>query len=312
MCICKMSAINVIVFLFACLACIHADCGVAPQYRAGETTTDSVKIQHLKRTFHVHVPANYDQNKPSAVIITFHGGTSTGSYAEQRYKIDELAEQYNFITVYPDGYMYFWNAGPACCGPPSWLGIDDVGFVSSMIEVLKQKLCINPKRVFATGMSAGAVMSYTLACKLPDKISGIAIVEGSFMTTPCNITRPISTLIIHGTNDKHIPFYGGPGCGGARANWTSVPNSLNAFSAFNKCSCKYGESCGASVVVDDATCTSYGPCASNSSTTLCVVDKGGHAWSGSSFRGKMPGCDMTVGKFNASKYLVNFFLAINN
>jgi len=93
--------------------------------------------------------------------------------------------------VYPDGLDHAWNAGK-CCGYPAKNKIDDVGFVSLMINSLEDALCINIAAIFSTGMSNGALMSHRLGCELSSQIAGIAPVEGTLEYFPCQPTNPVA------------------------------------------------------------------------------------------------------------------------
>ena len=89
--------------------------------------------------------------------------------------------------------------------------IDDVGFISSLLDSLSERYNINQSRIYSTGMSNGGYMSFLLACQLSDRIAAIASVTGSM--TPqtynlCNPQRPIPVLQIHGTNDQKVPYKG--------------------------------------------------------------------------------------------------------
>lgn len=83
--------------------------------------------------------------------------------------------------------------------------VDDVGFVSDLIEDLAKNFPIDRKRVFATGISNGGMLSYRLACELSDKIAAIAPVAATGGITECKLKRPVPTLHFHGKKDSCIP-----------------------------------------------------------------------------------------------------------
>ena len=88
----------------------------------------SVQVDGQTRTYRVFVPAR--PKKPPALVLVFHGGFGTGARVASQTGFDAEAEKRGFIAVYPDGLGRAWNAGP-CCGAPSRLGVNDVGFVQS-------------------------------------------------------------------------------------------------------------------------------------------------------------------------------------
>ena len=127
-----------------------AGCGLNPPYTLGASNPVNITTVDGNRTYHVYMPTIYNNTRPTPIVFLFHGGFGTGTQAESAYKLDPVAESNNFIAVYPDGIQAAWNAGE-CCGYPMTHNIDDIGFVSSMIDSLESLLCINPAAIFATG-----------------------------------------------------------------------------------------------------------------------------------------------------------------
>ena len=84
--------------------------------------------------------------------------------------------------------------------------VDDVGFVSAILDTLEQNLCIDLNRVFATGFSNGGLLTYQIAMSLSDRIAAVAAVAGGvhhgFLTPPAH---PLALLDIHGTKDLTVP-----------------------------------------------------------------------------------------------------------
>jgi len=127
---------------------------------------------------------------------------------------DKLSDKEGFVVVYPDGIGKNWNDGRS--GEETGYrahkeNIDDVGFISALIDALIKKLDIDPKRVYVTGMSNGAIMSYRLACELTGKIASVAAVAGNIpqnLYPSCSPSRPISVLAINNVNDPLLPWAG--------------------------------------------------------------------------------------------------------
>ncbi len=125
-----------------------------------------------------------------------------------------MSDKEGFIVVYPDGIEKHWNDGRSG-GETGYRvhkeNIDDVGFISTLIDYLIKELNIDPKRVYVTGMSNGAIMSYRLACELTEKIAAIAPVTGNMpqnIYPSCSPLRPISVLAINNVNDPLMPWAG--------------------------------------------------------------------------------------------------------
>ena len=177
---------------------------------AQETLKESIVHDDLVRDYIVHIPSSYDNKVPIPLVLCFHGygGTASGiSYTN----FNDVSDTANFIVVYPQGTLLkrksHWNVG-------GWTldsKIDDVGFISSLLDSLSERYNINQSRIYSTGMSNGGYMSFLLACQLSDRIAAIASVTGSM--TPqtynlCNPQRPIPVLQIHGPNDQKVPYKG--------------------------------------------------------------------------------------------------------
>jgi polyhydroxybutyrate depolymerase len=179
--------------------------------------TRIIEVDKRSRTCLVHVPPKYDPKKPTPVVLAFHGG---GSNAEQMIKfcgLNETADKHGFIVVYPSGTgrlekLLTFNGGN-CCGYAMTNRVDDVACTRALLDDLAKVVNVDPKRVYATGMSNGAIMSYRLASELSDRIAAIAPVGGPMGTETCSPKRPVSVIHFHGKDDEFAPFKGGKGKG---------------------------------------------------------------------------------------------------
>ena len=178
--------------------------------------SDSIIFGGLKRTYLIHIPSSHDKTKSMPLLIALHGGGGTGRHMVKLTLggFDKLSDKEGFVVVYPDGIGKNWNDGRS--GEETGYrahkeNIDDVGFISALIDALIKKLDIDPKRVYVTGMSNGAIMSYRLACELTEKIAAIAAVAGNIpqnLYPSCSPSRPISVLAINNVNDPLMPWAG--------------------------------------------------------------------------------------------------------
>src|SRR6185436_10577421 len=101
-------------------------------------------------------------------VFVFHGYTQTATGAagiEQISQMTPVSDKHGFIVVYPQGLGNSWNAG-SCCGTAASSKVDDLKFVSDLIDKLKTEYCVDPKRVFASGLSNGGMLSHRLACEM--------------------------------------------------------------------------------------------------------------------------------------------------
>ena len=237
----------------------------------------------LRREYLVHVPAKAI-GQPAPMLLAMHGGGGDMDYQAQNYGLVEKSNQAGFIAVFPNGtsrlpsgILATWNAG-TCCGRAVDQKIDDVGFLKSVIERVSTQVGIDRRRIYATGMSNGALMSYRLACELPGLIRAIAPVAGTDNTTACSPKRPVPVIHFHARDDSHVLFGGGSGPDAlTRTNFTSVPATLAKWVSLNKASAQ----ARTVLSVPGATCTRH---AGPAPVELCVTETGGHSWPGSQSR----------------------------
>ncbi len=175
----------------------------------------SITVDGIKRTFIIHLPKNYSKNNSMPMIIALHGGGGNGKDMEKltNYKFNKLADKEKFIVVYPDGIGRHWNDGRNLSFYYTQReNINDVKFISELIDYMVKDYNVNASRVYVTGMSNGALMTYRLAYELSDKIAAVAPVDGAI---PLNIylnetpTSQIPVLMINNVNDPILPWGGG-------------------------------------------------------------------------------------------------------
>lgn len=195
--------------------------------------------------------------------------------------IDALADKYGFLVAYPQGTgrLPTWNAG-ACCGYAQSNTVDDVAFIAALIDRLSGSYKIDRKRVYTTGISNGAMMSYRLACELSDTIAAAAPVEGA-QDLPCHPSAPVSIIVFHGTADQLVPFHGGnmPYQIGPHRVDSSVPSTIEYWVKEDSRSAvsDHSETAGGAHV------DIYPGCARGSGVALCAIQGGRHDWPGSPF-----------------------------
>lgn len=185
--------------------------------QAGTDQRFSLIHDNLERTFHIHFPSYFDKSVSLPLVIALHGrgGNGESMILVTRKGFDRLADRDGFIVVYPDGVELNWNDGrmdEEANDRAHRENIDDTGFISSLIDFMIEGYNINPDRVYVTGISNGAIMSYRLACELSGKITAIAPVDGSIpgkLLLNCTPLKPVSVLAINNMNDPLVPFNGG-------------------------------------------------------------------------------------------------------
>lgn len=275
---------------------------------ASGTTEHAIEHDGLTRTFRVHVPPGYAPGNPSPVVLMFHGGGGSGQQIEENSsQMNEVADRENFIVVYPDGtgMIRTWNGG-GCCGAAVRNDVDDVGFVEAMLDSLDASLCVDHNRIYASGMSNGGIFSHRLACELSERIAAIAPVAGTMMMESCAPSRKVAVMQIHGSEDGHVPWDGGEGCGIAGVPFTSVPKTISDWRTRNGCS----ENAAVSLTQGDGRCESFEACPDGANVILCSIEGGGHSWPGGVLRQGVLNCPEDGHQsttFGASEAMWNFF-----
>jgi polyhydroxybutyrate depolymerase len=180
------------------------------------TFTKSIMHDGLERTYRIHIPPSFNNNTPVPLVFALHGGLGTGEGMERSLTLggfNTLSDQEGFIVVYPDGIEKHWNDGRKNVTYYAHTeNIDDVGFISALIDKYVEEYNIDPERIYSTGISNGAMMSYRLACELSEKIAAIAPVAGNVpedIVPQCSPSKPVSVLVISGTDDPLVPWDGG-------------------------------------------------------------------------------------------------------
>jgi polyhydroxybutyrate depolymerase len=138
--------------------------------------------------------------------VALHGAGGTGRFMKRYSRLAEIGDEEGFTVVFPDATSprRLWNldAGSAP---------DDVGFVEELIEQVATVACVDPRRVFAVGVSNGGGLAARVGCELSGRVAGIVVVAGGFGRLPeCRPARPVSVLEIHGSSDATVPYHGDP------------------------------------------------------------------------------------------------------
>jgi len=242
----------------------------------------SLEIGDQSRSYLVHVPPSYDPGRPTPVVLAFHSAAMNGAEMARFSGLSEKADRSGFVVVYPNGtgktsLFLYWDAG-GVRGRPS----DDVGYVAKLLDDLATVVNVDPRRVYATGVSNGAMMCYRLASELSDRIAAIAPVAGTMAIETCRPCRPVSVVHFHGTKDGLVLFDGPDERIPKNLKFLSVESSIRIWVRANGCP-------ETPVVapmldrVDDGTkvlVKTYGPGKDNAEVVLYVIEGGGHTWPG--------------------------------
>jgi polyhydroxybutyrate depolymerase len=172
----------------------------------------TLKHGERERTYILRLPKELPKDKPVPLVIYFHGGSEKREYPTRSGKFGELADRERFIFVMPHAVGGHWNDGRETDFESFHEKVDDAGFVAAMIAQIEKQYRIDPKRIFAVGISNGGVCSHYIAAQMAEKIAAIAPVSGG-MPDPFHQRfkpkEPVSVLIIQGTKDPGASYKGG-------------------------------------------------------------------------------------------------------
>ena len=255
----------------------------------------TVTVGTRERKYLMHVPKNA---KPAKwpVLLLFHGGGSNPTQMAEFSGMSACADKHGFIVVYPAGTGIIesaltFNAGN-CCGRALRENVDEIAFVTAILDDLPQRAPIDARRVYATGMSNGAMMTYLVADKLSERIAAIAPVGGPMGTETCAPQRPVPVLHFHGCDDEFAPFKGGVGRRSiSKTNFFSVTHSIDAWVKANGCQTPAKVEELKTVVEDGTRVTThtYAGGKQGSEVVLYEIHGAGHTWPGHESRFKALG-----------------------
>lgn len=178
-----------------------------------------VEFGGVDRSLILHIPPQYDGTTHLPVVFVFHGGTGDSDITQFCYGWDAVADREGFIVIYPDGtgIVQTWNA-IHCCGRSFERNVDDIGFIRFLVEQITRLVPVDERRVFASGMSNGAMLCHRLASELSDRFAAVAPIAGTIGGNPERNKaellievppRPVPIIMFHGELDQSVKYFGG-------------------------------------------------------------------------------------------------------
>ena len=230
--------------------------------------------QSVTREYLLYAPSSLDPTQPVPLLFNFHGYGGQAAAHLAVADMRTLADTHQFILVYPQGLLLngysHWNAGLDTTDNKS--SVDDMGFITALIEDLSLQYNIDERSVYACGYSNGAFFSYALACYMSDKIAAVGSVSGTMLEETfenCTPSHAMPMINIHGTSDFVVPYTGGEGL-------SSINQVLAYWKEFNT----LGEPLMSQAIENGTTIEHYRY--TNVTDTMSVehykVINGGHVW----------------------------------
>jgi polyhydroxybutyrate depolymerase len=174
---------------------------------ASDAVSHTIVVSGVRRSYRLFVPTG-QSGKALPAFIIMHGSGSTAAQQENYSNFDAFAQAHGLVVMYPDGIEKHWNDG-RLIGHESIS--DDIGFMKAMLAEVIARGLIDPKRVYAAGISNGGFMAQHMACVMPEALAGIGVIAATQPAdAECPSPRPMPAIFFHGTADKFVPYGGGP------------------------------------------------------------------------------------------------------
>lgn len=235
---------------------------------------DTIHTGGMDRTFKVHIPLGYQPQNPTPLVLNYHGRGSNAFEHEKFSDFTSKADQAGFIVVYPQatGSPTTWQDLPFD-SEYSDAEVNEVLFASDLLDHLESELNIDPKRIYAVGMSNGGGMVHHLACDLADRFAAVAPVAGAFyLWDDCQPSEPISVVAFHSKKDNVVPYEGTDNP--LFFDVPSIPVWAQAWADLNGCDPEFKKSDIDKIIEVDT----WNGCDENSTVTLYSMLLGGHTW----------------------------------
>ncbi len=199
---------NASIILLTIAGILQAGCSSASS--SGSDERISILQDGVNRFVYLHIPDGYSADVSYPLLLVFHGSGDSGAAFQQHSGIDKKADQQGFIVAYPSSRGSNWAEG-CDCTQADIDGVDDVGLVDEIIDIIDDDYSLNRDRVFAAGYSQGAFFTQRLACERSSTFKGVASISGmmsSPMASSCQPEVGLDVLLMHGTDDGSVPITG--------------------------------------------------------------------------------------------------------
>jgi polyhydroxybutyrate depolymerase len=238
------------------------------------------------RSMAVWRPRGHAFNASYGLLFVLHGGRGSPEQVFVTGDFQKFGSAYDFLLVFPEGEGGSWADGRGATEADK-KGINDVQFISDAIDVLVSARAVDPKRVLATGISNGGMMSFRLGCELPNKIRGIAPIAAALPTNlegKCNAASTAKVLLMHGSEDPIIPSAGGTVSKGEGGEILSTEATVKQWVSLLGCN-SLGPSVAKDAVPIDETRLEIQDavgCRTAAALRFVNIVGGGHTWPGGS------------------------------
>lgn len=161
-------------------------------------TKESLESQNKKRTYYLYVPDSVKAAKPAPLILMLHGSGRNGSLLIEKWK--DLADKEGIILVGPDAQdSSHWSTQE-----------DNPNFLRDVVDAVKAKCPVNPRRVYLFGHSAGATFGLYVSLLESEYFAAAAVHAGALTKEDASLIdyakRKIPLAIYVGMKDPGYPL----------------------------------------------------------------------------------------------------------
>jgi polyhydroxybutyrate depolymerase len=265
------------------------------------------------RRYLVHVPASYRSGTPMPAVVLFHGGQGSATTIANitgKDTFSVFADRAGFIAIYPNSVSGTWDDGRDTVP----VATNDVAFVDALLDEVAKDYNVDNKRVYATGISNGGMMTHRLACDLTRRFAAVATVAANMpvsLSTKCSPTRAMPIAMLSGDADPLMPYAGGSIPSGISGNVLSVADTVKFWLNKNGLVATAKTTSLTDADATDGTTTTlleYGAAGSSNDIALYSIKGGGHTWPG----GTQYFTESIIGKvardFSGNDAIWNFFI----
>ena len=213
-----------------------------PDADAGEKHV--VTHQDVERHYQLH-NAEAADSAPAPLVVLLHGYSSKDEVLEAQgdlsmfewSTLNDVAEHEGFVVAYPVARYGQWNLSDGLDNTTLDDGrpLDDVGLIFAMIDELIGMGIADPKRIYLSGISDGAIMSYRLLCLEETPFAAAAPLIGTMSKVhldTCAASTAPPIMVIAGTNDRILPYDGWLFRSG---QGLSIPETMDHFRLLHGC-----------------------------------------------------------------------------
>lgn len=195
------------VFGLVLVTYLVALCTAFGQETATESGFEVFQYGDVERQYVLHLPDDLPENAPLVFFLHGYHGNAR-NYAKMG--MSQVADANKFAVVYPQGTrdrrdVPHWNARLTLSET------DDIGFLTALAKNLQRTHNLDPERTFASGVSNGGFMSYTLVAERPDVFKAVASIIGTmsgYTWEHREDIQPVPVLQISGLDDRIVPVDG--------------------------------------------------------------------------------------------------------